>query len=84
MASDLKLNLTVKWMSACGGSWAWEAANLVRACPCMLVCMHACHRSSIANAQLAPPLLRFTTELWCADGAPEPQSPDAGPDPEAF
>ena len=30
MAADLKLNLTVKWMSACGGSWAWEAANLVR------------------------------------------------------
>jgi hypothetical protein len=27
--SALELNLSVKWMFACGGSWAWEAANLV-------------------------------------------------------
>lgn len=29
MESDLQTNLTVKWMFACGGSWAWEAANMV-------------------------------------------------------
>ena len=29
MHSELKTNLTVKWMFACGGSWAWEASNLV-------------------------------------------------------
>lgn len=27
--SALELNLRVKWMFACGGSWAWEAANLI-------------------------------------------------------
>lgn len=27
--SALQLNLSVKWMFACGGSWAWEAANLI-------------------------------------------------------
>ena len=27
--ADLELDLRVKWMFACGGSWAWEAANLV-------------------------------------------------------
>lgn len=29
MAAELECNLTVKWMMACGGSWAWEAANMV-------------------------------------------------------
>lgn len=27
--SKLESNLRVKWMIACGGSWAWEAANLL-------------------------------------------------------
>ena len=27
--SELESNLRVKWMIACGGSWAWEAANLL-------------------------------------------------------
>ncbi|KAL4855480.1 Initiation-specific alpha-1 [Chlorella vulgaris] len=29
MLDDLRCNLTVKWMMACGGSWAWEAANMI-------------------------------------------------------
>jgi hypothetical protein len=34
LKNDLQCNLTVKWMLACGGSWAWEAANMASNCSC--------------------------------------------------
>ena len=75
MAADLKLNLTVKWMSACGGSWAWEAANLV----------HNLAARFNLNVHIHSLGMHPTrTTAAGADGASESQRPDASTDSEAF
>jgi hypothetical protein len=67
MHRELKTNLTVKWMFACGGSWAWEASNLVSVITGFLVAVSFQSKPSELCWQFA----RFSegTQQGCAGAA---------------